>query len=119
MEARLLGSAEYLQTRGGSTNDGFLTALYGDVLARGPDTTERAKWDQALGHGTTRAQVAAALFASLEYDQDLVRSFYENFLRRPADSVGLSHFTGALQHGTTDNVVIAAILASVEYFTRP
>src|SRR5262249_55912402 len=33
----LTGSAEYLQTRGGGTNQGFLAALYADTLNRSPD----------------------------------------------------------------------------------
>src|SRR5205085_11760517 len=71
--AALAGSGEYFETRGNATNDGFLDALYSDALHRSVDSVGRAAWDQALAAGATRGQVAAAIFASGEYRQDLVQ----------------------------------------------
>jgi PKD repeat protein len=116
--ALLAGSNEYFTVRGGGTNDGFLTALYQDALGRAVDTAGRAAWDQALASGTTRQQVAAAIFASGEYDTDLVQNYYQTYLGRAADTAGLNSFVGSLQNGATDESVILAIVTSNEYFAR-
>jgi PKD repeat protein len=116
--AILAGSSEYYNNRGGGTNDGFLDALYQDALARSPDAAGRASWDQAMANGTTRQQVAAAIFGSQEYDQDLVQKFYQTYLHRAADSTGLNGFVNQLQSGSRDEAVILAIVTSGEYFIR-
>jgi hypothetical protein len=116
--AMITGSGEYFVNRAGGTNDGFLDALYADALHRAVDSTGRTLFDQALAQGATRQQVAQAIFASNEYRQDLVRSFYWLYLHRPADTAGLNAFVGALGQGATDQAVIAAILASNEYYMQ-
>ena len=63
-------------------------------------------------------QVAATVFASTEYRQDLVSAFYRDFLQRPADDSGLAGFVGALGQGAEDADVLTAILSSPEYFNR-
>jgi hypothetical protein len=111
----LAGSQEYFVTRGGGTIDGFLDALYGDILNRPVDGSGRATFDLAFAHRATTSQIAATLFASPEYQHDLVESLYEQFLHREADNTGLGVFMGLLNNGTHDSAVIAAILASAEY----
>jgi hypothetical protein len=114
----LTGSAEYFQNRGGGTNDGFLTALFQDALGRPIDAGARASFNQQLAGGTTRSQVAATIFASTEYRQDLVGGYYLRFLHRPADSAGLANFVSALGNGAKDEDVIAALVGSGEYLAR-
>jgi hypothetical protein len=114
----LTGSPEYFHNRGGGTNDGFLTALYSDVLNRSVDAPSRTAWDQALATGTTPGQVAAVFFQSPEYDQDLVKSFYQTYLHRPADNGSLNSFANALQSGIRDEVLVALLTSSTEYFTH-
>jgi hypothetical protein len=116
--ASILGSPEYFVDRGSGSNDGFLTALYLDVLGRSVDPSGRAAWDQALAAGASQAQVAAAILGSLEYQQGLIQSFYTQFLHRPADPGGLATFVSALQLGARDEQIIIAIMASDEYFSR-
>src|SRR5262249_54496897 len=115
-QAEIVASAEYYQVRGGGGDVGFLAALYKDALNRNIDPTGLAAFGQALAQGGSRAQVAAAIFASNEYQTDLVSSYYTQFLHRNADAIGLAAFTNALRHGVTDEGVIAAIVASDEYF---
>jgi uncharacterized protein GlcG (DUF336 family) len=115
LDAILAGSAEYLQTRGGGTNDGFLSALYQDALQRPIDASGQASFTQLLNTGTNRTDAALILLSSAEYHQDLVQSFYQQFLHRPADAGGLSFFVGALQAGAADPQVVAGLLASAEY----
>src|SRR5207237_4389453 len=49
--ASLAGSAEYFQNRGAGTNNGFLTALYQDVLNRAIDPSGQAAFTQFLPSG--------------------------------------------------------------------
>jgi hypothetical protein len=114
VEAIIAGSPEYFSIRGGGTNDGFLTAIYGDLLHRAPDNDSRAAFDQLLQTRTT-AQAAAIVLGSLEYKRDLVESYYENFLHRAGDANGMAKFTALLNSGVRDEVVIANILGSAEY----
>jgi RHS repeat-associated protein len=116
--AILAGPDEYFQKRGNGTDDGFLDALYQDAINRSVDVAGRSTWDQALANGTTRAAVAAQLFASTEYQQDLVQSLYQKYLARPAHSTGLGTLVNALQTGARDEDIITDVAASKEYFTR-
>jgi hypothetical protein len=118
MAVILTGSAEYFQNRGGGTNDGFLTALFQDALRRPIDASGRAGFDQQLSNGVTRSQVAATIFASTEYRQNLVGGYYLRFLHRPPDSSGLANFLAALGNGAKDEDVIAALVGSGEYLSR-
>jgi hypothetical protein len=116
LRAALIGSAEYLTTRGGGTPPGFLGSLYCDVLGRAIDSADQQTWEQALGTGTSREQVALDVLSSAEYRGDLVKDFYLRFLRRPPSASERATWIGALQSGATDEQVIAALLSSQEYF---
>jgi hypothetical protein len=113
--AVIAGSPEYFQARGGGTNNGFLTALYQDLLNRPIDTNGQTGFTMALANGVTPTQVAAAILSSLEYRQLLVNGFYQQFLLRNADPVGLNGFVTALQNGARDEQIIAFFLSSDEY----
>lgn len=115
VQAGFLGSPEYLATRGGGTNDGFLNALYQDLLNRLPDDIGRASFTSLLDGGTSRDNVARIILSSLEYRRVLVESFYQRFLHRPADGGGLNSFVTSLGEGQTDEQVIANIVGSLEY----
>jgi hypothetical protein len=115
IEAALLGSPEYFATRGGSTNAGFLAALYQDLLHRAPDPSGLASWEAQLTSGTSRAAVAGALLGSPERLAQLVSADYQHYLRRAVDGTGLATWGAALEHGGTDESVIEALVASDEY----
>lgn len=112
----LLASPEYYQTRGGSSDAGFLTALYQDVLGRDVDPVGQASFTPLLAAGTSRATVALHVLLSEEARRRLVDSYYTLYLRRPADPAGLAGFSAALGQGATEEQVIAAIVASEEYY---
>src|SRR5262249_19667850 len=116
--AGIAGSPEYFRVRGGGSNDGFLNALYQDLLNRTPDAGGRPRFDQVLLHGGPPAVVAGVVLGSPEFEQDLVEGFYQQFLHRPADSGGLAGLAGALSHGATDEEVTAAVVGSEEYFAQ-
>lgn len=115
VQAQIAGSAEFF-LKSGSSDAGFVTALFKDFLNRTPSSSELAIWVGALGT-MSREQVAALILGTLEYDSDLVKSYYLQFLRRPADSTGLNFFANALNGGTlTDEQVIASLIGTDEYF---
>jgi hypothetical protein len=118
VQADIVGSPEYFQTRAGGTNSGFLNALYQDALGRMPDPGGFAGWSQALAGGLSRTQVAADFFAGTEFQGDLVQSFYATFLHRAPEPSGLNGWLSALQQGMTDEQVIAAFVGSAEYFSH-
>ena len=133
MDAGIVGSAEYFQTRGGGTTNGFLTALYQDALGRAVDPAGQNFFTQQLAGGVTTAvataggvpaggmttaQVAGEIFASAEFQQGLVKSDYALLLNRAADNAGVAFFTNAFQQGLTDQQIAAAIAGSDEFFAR-
>jgi hypothetical protein len=115
-KAILLGSAEYFAGQGGGTNDGFLNALFLDVLGRTIDPASEQLFTQALATTETRADVALDVLTSTEARQDLVAGFFEQFLHRSASPAEVQAFTAALAGGATDEDVIASLVGSGEYF---
>jgi uncharacterized protein GlcG (DUF336 family) len=113
--AALVGSQEYLRNQGGGSNDGFLAALYQDVLGRAIDPVGQAVFRQELASGTSRTQVASQILSSAEYQQLLVSGYYQDFLHRVPDPGGLAAFAALLQQGTRDENIVARLLSSEEY----
>jgi len=118
VQADILSSAEFYQTQGGSTNSGFLAAVYRDVLGRGVDPTGAAAFGAALSAGVSRTMIAKAILSSAEAEQVLVEGDYLTYLRRTADVGGLDAFVGDLQHGAKPDDILTVIIASDEYFSR-
>lgn len=116
VESGIAGSSEYFQNRGGASDDGFLNALYSDLLNRPVDPATRALFDQQLSHGTTTGQVAADVLGTSEYQTDLIGTYTMDYLHRPANSTDTSLYLGKLHSGTRDEVVISEIIGSTEYF---
>lgn len=115
VQAQIAGSAEFF-LKSGSTDAGFVTALFKDFLNRAPTNSDVTFW---VGELSTKSRntVAAEFLGTLAYDQDLVSGYYLQFLRRPADSTGLALFATGLNGGTlTDEQVIATMIGSDEYF---
>jgi hypothetical protein len=96
----------------------LLTALYQDALGRAVDPAGQSFFGPRLAGGVTAAQVAAQVFASVEFRQGLLKSDYALLLNRPADNAGLAFFTNAFQQGLTDQQIAALIAGSPEFFSR-
>jgi hypothetical protein len=113
VEGNIAGSAEYFANRGGSTNDGFLDAVFSDFLARPIQPAERLGYDGALTSGTTREQVADSILGSSEYRADTVGRDYNALLRRnptPLESNNL------VSSGLDDRSIVKLLVAGDEYF---
>ncbi|HUY31900.1 MAG TPA: peptidylprolyl isomerase [Pirellulales bacterium] len=130
----LISSAEYFNNHGGGTAGGFLTALYSDVLHRAIDPAAQARFSALnLTDPAVRAQVAAQVFGSGEYETDLLNfpghtaqtynaglpmGLYQAFLHRAADTAGLAAGMAQFKAGQTDLQVVNSIIASNEYFAN-
>ena len=113
----ILGSVEYNQRAGGTSN-GFISALYHDVLGRAGSPSEIQGWVQAESAGASRTTLASLFVGSPEGNQFLVQNFYHKYLHRSADLAGLNAFVQAREQGATEEAVIAAMVASDEYFKQ-
>jgi Domain of unknown function (DUF4214) len=118
VESLIRGSDEYFRVRGQGTNDGFLGAIYTDVLGRAIDPSGMRTWSDALAGGASRNAVALAILASLESDRIEVANLYRQLLHREPDPSGLDSSTTALQAGLANETLIAFLTGSDEYFLR-
>ena len=114
--AGFTSSAEYYQQAGGN-DQGWLDALYHDLLGRSPDTAGEASWLQALASGTSRFNVALAFAVSVEHESLVVEADYQRYLGRSADTAEVAGWVNQLQHGMSDEQVAAAFVASDEFFS--
>lgn len=117
VSAQILSSPEYYQKLARNTDEGFLEALYLDVLKRPIESSAVARGLVLLAKGVSRADLALSVLTSPEANQNLAQSAYR-FLNRPADSAGLAFFAQALSNGTTYEELLASILGSLEYFHK-
>lgn len=118
MEAFFLASDEYFAVRSGGTNDGFLTALYGDVLGRPVDSQGAAAFGNALRQGVSRITVALAVLRSEEAGNRIIPDYYQRFLGRPADPAGQRYWVASFVGGATIEELIQGFVGSDEYFAR-
>jgi len=112
--AALYGSPEFFQLHG-STNNGFLAAVYQDALGRAPDDSGLAVFMALLAGGGTRLQVANAILASTEYRQDNVESLFEKLLQHAPTPTELTAYVGQLA-ASTDETATIDVVTSHEYF---
>lgn len=110
LAALLVSSPEYNQARAHGTDDGFLDAVFHDGLNRSIDDTGRREFSAQLGRGRSRQAVAEQIFASAEFQLDLVKSIYVRYLDRVLDSSGKATWTHFETLGASDDSVLAHIL---------
>jgi hypothetical protein len=113
--AIMLGTDEFFARNGGTT-DGFLSALFQQVLQRSPTPTELTQ-TAALDNEFARRDVATELLESPEANVVTVSDFYRATLGREPDAFGLDFWTSLLDAGATEESVLSGFLGSDEYFT--
>jgi autotransporter-associated beta strand protein len=94
----------------------FVTALYHNVLQRGPDPSGFNFWVGPLNAGLSRADVASGFETAAEHRGLEVDQFYGTFLHRSADVVGRNFFANFLIAGHSEGEVVALLTSSAEYF---
>ena len=121
VQTAILGSDEFYAAQG-STLQGFVNALYVDLLDRPSDPGGLSYWTGLLQSGaSTRAGVIAAILGSFEARETEVAEWYQNDLGRTnsiadlkADS-GVQSWALQLVQGASDEVIEGDILASPEF----
>ena len=113
--ASLIASDEYYNVRGGGTVDGFVTAVYNDILHRAPDGPGLQYWAGQISGGAPRYVISESFSHTTEVLSNLVQADYQALLRRPADAAGVTYWVGLLQHGTRDEQLVADLTGSDEY----
>jgi hypothetical protein len=106
LEANLLGSDEYFTTRGGGTVNGYLQALYQDVLNRPIDPVGLQAGTTLLSGNdsvASRTALASGVINSQEGDIVTIDHLYSQFLHRAPDSTGLNAFLAGFQENQNAN----------------
>jgi hypothetical protein len=111
VESAILASPTYFSERGGGSNDGFLAALFQDVLGRPVDPGSRAQFAQQLASGASRSSVAEAVLKSPESGRRWINALYDQLLHHAPS--GTIPVTGGKDPTT------AGIIGSEEYCRRP
>jgi hypothetical protein len=93
----------------------YVATLYGTLLDRAPDAAGLNIWFQALFHGTSREQVARAIWESPEHRGRQIDEYYQTFLHRQASSAERATWILAFQSGLSEIDVERAFLTSGEY----
>jgi hypothetical protein len=100
LEAQFLSSDEYFISRGSGTVNGYLQALYQDVLNRPIDSVGLQLATTALSANNTvasRTNLASVVINNQEGDIVTIDHLYREFLHRAPDSVGLGAFLAEFQ----------------------
>ncbi len=95
--------------------EGFVIALYRDVLGRAPDTNGLNFFTNMLTSGATPNDIVSLIWESAEHRGIQIDSYYTTFLDRPADSFGRQTWINRMLNGMTEETVIGSFLTSPEY----
>jgi N-acetylneuraminic acid mutarotase len=117
VESILLASDEFFAGPGGGSNDGFLSALYQDVLGRPIDSNGQQVLGQALASGVSRSTVVQDVMSSPEEATRQVEILFTQYLRRAPDSTGLAVDVNLLMQGESVEQLTAQLVASPEYLS--
>ena len=116
--AEIMGSDEYFNNRAGGTDDGFVDAVYTDLLNHRVDRSSRDQLVQGIQNGLTRLQVARQVMDGLDYRDALVTSDDKQLLIRTPTSSELGNGVQFLI-GNGKNVDLQAQIAGTnDYFNN-
>jgi hypothetical protein len=105
----------------GTANERYISELYRDLLHRAVEPGGLAFWDNLLGQGESRAQIAQQIIAAgapFEYYRTIVNGLYETYLHRAADPNGLQFYANLMHNGATAEQIAGSIVASLEFAQR-
>ncbi|HVX57746.1 MAG TPA: DUF4214 domain-containing protein, partial [Candidatus Saccharimonadales bacterium] len=96
-----VGTSQFLVGYGllseGQGSQGFVGALYSQLLHRSPDPDGANSWNALLGNSGKREYLVQGIMSAPEYHQQLVQGWYQQYLHREADPAGLAFLTVQLQ----------------------
>lgn len=113
LAADLYASAEFFNAAGG-TVEGYVEAVYQNILERAADAEGKAYWVARLGSGS-RKPIARSFFLTVESNAKRVDVLYAKLLDRAPDAGGRTYWAQRLVR--EDDIALAGLLtASQEYF---
>lgn len=115
--ANIAASQEYLARAGGS-NDGFVSALYHDLLHHAADPTGKAGWMDQLNRGATRASVAGSIRRSAEAQGWVVQAATKLLLGRAATGPEQTNLANAMVNGLTFQAMQGSLIQTDEYLAQ-
>jgi hypothetical protein len=115
--SNFVASPEYYQ-HAGSTNQGWVSAMYRDLLGRNADSTGLQFWVHALAGGASPTSIAQGFANTPEREAVLVQSDYQKILGRAAAPVEVAGWVNAFQKGVTNEQIVAGFVSSPEFFQK-
>lgn len=112
--ARLLASEEVYR-RAGSTNSGYVAALYPLVHGRDVDPSGHAYWTKKLDGGFDRGKLAKMLLTSHESARRTVAQSYQDLLGRAPDPAGWDYWTKKFEQAGDPRTLWLSLMTSNEY----
>ncbi len=115
LEAKFLGSPEYIASHGG-TGSNWVQGMYQDLLGRPAEPEGLDYWVNRLNGGADPASVAFGFAASAEREGQHVAFNYQHFLGRSPEADGLHYWVDQfVNHGQTNENLAASFLGSDEF----
>lgn len=112
-----LYSDEMYFGQGGGTNEGYVSALYQELLGRAPDPQGLQYWTSRLNRGEPRSIISTSMWFSPEKYNVRVAETYQLFLGRSVDPGGLAYWSSyAQRYGTS--ALRSSLMGSAEYWNR-
>jgi hypothetical protein len=117
LEAKFLGSAEYIAKHGGaSAGAGWVQGLYQDLLQLTPSAAEVQGWVNGLNQGLAPETVSYGFAASAEREGIRVGNDYFTYLGRTPSQPEVDGWVNNLTHGLSNENLAAGFLGSAEYY---
>jgi hypothetical protein len=117
VQAGFVGSPEFFQHSGG-TPQGWVDAMYQDLLNRTPDAAGEQFWVKTIAAGTPRDTVALGFATSPEREAVIVQGDYQKFLGRSAIAPEVNFWVSSFTTGVTNEQIIAGFVSSPEFYQQ-
>lgn len=119
VQAGIIGSPEFFATAaknhpGMSPAAAWVTALYNNILGRGPDADGLSYWVNYI-QTHSLGSVVLGFVTSDEYRWMLVNGWFEEYLGRSLEPSGAEYWLQQMKLGLTQDQLQVAILCSAEF----
>ncbi len=117
IQSIVIGSTAFYAANGNSPQ-GFLNAVYEDLLNRPPDQTSLTSYSNLIAAGFPLSEIVLGILSSPEYLNELVTNDYMTYMGVQPDQNSLGAYVAAMQNNTmNENMLVASLLGSGEWIT--
>jgi hypothetical protein len=96
----------------------YVRAVYADALDHEPGADVVERWAATVRDGSSRAQFAAGVVASVDWQTHAVDDLFQQLLGRAAGATAAGNFASAAGDGAAVDAAQVTVVASDEYYTR-